>query len=124
MGTCVLADCAHSSIGLVAKGVVLLDVVTGGTTALTVSSVAMFRCITTGLPVTFQPLHLPLFWYPPLAKKPQPPVVICELPPTLVGDTDLDLGLGPGDGPLTAFACNVGLPDCPGDSNITDIRPP
>ena len=34
--------------------------------------------------------------------------------PPLLGDTDLDLGLGPGDGTLTALACNVGLPDCPG----------
>ena len=103
-----LVDCAHSSIGLVAKGVVLLVDVTGGTTALTVSSVAMFRCITTGLPVPVQPLPLTLFWYPPLATKPRPPTD--ELHPPLLGDTDLDLGLGPGDGPLTAFACNVGLP--------------
>ena len=110
MGTCVLADCAHSSIGLVANGVVLLVVVTGGTTAFTVSSVTMFRCITTGLTVPFQLLPLPLFWYPPLDTKPRPP--IDELPPHLLGDTYLDLGLGPGDGPLTAFACNVGLPDC------------
>ena len=107
---------------LVANGVELLDVATGGTTALTVSSVAMFRCITTGLPVPFQPRPLPLFWYPPLATKPRPP--IDKLPGPLLGDTDLDLGLGPGDGPLTAFACKVGLPDCHVDSNITDLPPP
>ena len=75
----------------------------------------MFRCITTGLPVPFQTLLLTLFWYTPLATKPRP--LIDVLPSRLLGDTDLDLGLGPGDGPLTAFACNVGLADCPVDSN-------
>ena len=83
VGACVLADCAHSSNGLAANGVELLTVVTGGTTAFTVSSAAMFRCITTGIPVPFQPLHLPLFWYPNFATKPRPHVDICELPPPL-----------------------------------------
>ena len=119
-----LAACAHSSIGLAANGVELLAVVAGGSTAFTVSFAAIFRCINTGLPASFQPLPLPLFWYHSRARKPRPPADTCELHPPLMGDTDLGLGLGPGDGPLTAFACNVGLPGCPGDSNVTELPQP
>ena len=79
----------------------------------------MFRCITTGLPVPFQPLLSRYSGIHPSAQKTQPP--IDELPLHLLGDTDLDLDLGPDDDHLTAFACNVGLPDCPVDSNITDL---